>query len=375
MPLKQGITSHNMFNKIFSKTVNKLILGGLLSILSTTSIAAEYRCGWLDNPTPANWWLDDREGSWTIAMQGGYSVSEKSMDNLPELKDDEYVKTNGLYGYACACMSVSIDKKNKRITKIHSKGTQLLLKKCLEDRHLVNKKEGKNNIPPASTKTRQNIRAHAEAKPHSIQLFTTSDRSKANRMKKDLTKVKFSTTVTTLERNGQTLYRVRVGPYAGKEAAMHFQQALKKLFKKNQSIQNSIIVRHIPVDNTQPIAQCYRKKVGKDITAIQLQQKQNKVSGYYAWTPKGKDGAYGSLTGVRVGDTIKGLSIVAIEGYIQKEDVIFKVSKNGLIQGHGELIEQKGGRLVFKNPSKLDWSDRFTKVNCRSVQSAIDKAK
>jgi hypothetical protein len=27
---------------------------------------SEKRCGWLVNPTPANWWLVDRAGQWTV---------------------------------------------------------------------------------------------------------------------------------------------------------------------------------------------------------------------------------------------------------------------------------------------------------------------
>ena len=36
-----------------------LILAGL-----ATASAAENRCGWLVNPTPGNWWLTDRDGTW-----------------------------------------------------------------------------------------------------------------------------------------------------------------------------------------------------------------------------------------------------------------------------------------------------------------------
>src|SRR5262245_20967552 len=32
----------------------------------------ERRCGWVDNPTPSNWWLVDRDGEWEIGLQGGY---------------------------------------------------------------------------------------------------------------------------------------------------------------------------------------------------------------------------------------------------------------------------------------------------------------
>lgn len=31
----------------------------------------ENRCGWVDNPTPANWWLTDRDGEWVIGVPGG----------------------------------------------------------------------------------------------------------------------------------------------------------------------------------------------------------------------------------------------------------------------------------------------------------------
>ena len=33
--------------------------------------AAERRCGWLQNPTPSNWWLEDKDGVWVLATQGG----------------------------------------------------------------------------------------------------------------------------------------------------------------------------------------------------------------------------------------------------------------------------------------------------------------
>ena len=34
----------------------------------------ETRCGWLDNSTPANWLLTDRDGEWLIGSQGGYQA-------------------------------------------------------------------------------------------------------------------------------------------------------------------------------------------------------------------------------------------------------------------------------------------------------------
>jgi hypothetical protein len=47
----------------------------------------ETRCGWLHNPTPRNWYLIDKDGSWVISMQGGYEA--QGMDNLPTYNEKE----------------------------------------------------------------------------------------------------------------------------------------------------------------------------------------------------------------------------------------------------------------------------------------------
>lgn len=103
--------------------------------LTDSAFAAEKRCGWLENPTPGNWWLTDADASWTIAAQGGYSIDDASWEKMPELGGKDYVETNGNYGYGCACLSVTVDKKNTRITKVFS-GKTLPLKKCRSDKAL-----------------------------------------------------------------------------------------------------------------------------------------------------------------------------------------------------------------------------------------------
>lgn len=92
--------------------------------------AIETRCGWLDNPTPANWWLTDRDGEWGISFQGGYQAS--GMENIPDLSNGDYVATNGYYGYGCACLAVTTDASTMKIVAIYS-GEQLPLSVCHED--------------------------------------------------------------------------------------------------------------------------------------------------------------------------------------------------------------------------------------------------
>lgn len=106
------------------------LIFGFLLIAISPSYALEKRCGWLDNPTPANWFLVDRNETWTISAQGGYQA--RGSENIPDLSQKEYVTTNGNYGYGCACMDVTTDKRLKRILTIQN-FTQLPLRRCLED--------------------------------------------------------------------------------------------------------------------------------------------------------------------------------------------------------------------------------------------------
>ena len=68
----------------------------------------ENRCGWFENPTPGNAWLTDKDGEWLIGAQGGYQAE----GDWAEFSDDQWVKTNGYYGYGCTCMQVTVDRKN-----------------------------------------------------------------------------------------------------------------------------------------------------------------------------------------------------------------------------------------------------------------------
>lgn len=73
--------------------------------LSVSAGAAEMRCGLIQNPTPGNWWFTDRDGSWTIRLQGGH-WEPLGMDKIGDISAGDYRATNGNYGYACACAQV-----------------------------------------------------------------------------------------------------------------------------------------------------------------------------------------------------------------------------------------------------------------------------
>jgi Protein of unknown function (DUF4087) len=87
------------------------------------------RCGWLSNPTPANWWLTDSQGQWILGTQGADQAP--GMDEMPDMSTAGWVETNGSYGYGCACMTITADAEGK-VTRI-ADAQPKPLKQCRAD--------------------------------------------------------------------------------------------------------------------------------------------------------------------------------------------------------------------------------------------------
>lgn len=93
--------------------------------------AAERRCGWLVNPTPANWWLTDADGQWILSSQGREAV--KGFDDMPDMSTQGWVRTGGgSYGYGCACMDTITDRAGRRLLGI-ARPTPRPLAACRND--------------------------------------------------------------------------------------------------------------------------------------------------------------------------------------------------------------------------------------------------
>jgi len=95
---------------------------------------AETRCGWFVNPTPANAWLIDAQGEWTIGTQGG----DQAEGDWPTFSDARWVKTNGNYGHGCTCMRVTTNRAEQQILTIHSASSRPL-STCRKDKALKGK--------------------------------------------------------------------------------------------------------------------------------------------------------------------------------------------------------------------------------------------
>lgn len=115
-----------------------VIVGLVLTSVFFSSVSAintaekiETRCGWFSNPTPGNAWLNDRHGEWLIGVQGGHQAE----GDWPSFKDKNWVKTNGHYGYGCACMKLSVDHETSRVSRIFTANARPL-SACRKDRYL-----------------------------------------------------------------------------------------------------------------------------------------------------------------------------------------------------------------------------------------------
>ena len=103
--------------------------------LFTQNAQAETRCGWINNPTPGNYWITDNAGDWIISSQGGYEATGAEL-TYPADYSENYVHTNGSYGYWCGCVSASTNTDDfKKIVEIFS-SSALPLAQCLSDKNL-----------------------------------------------------------------------------------------------------------------------------------------------------------------------------------------------------------------------------------------------
>lgn len=112
-----------------------------LAVPAHAAAKVERRCGWFENPTPANATLTDRDGTWEIASQGGYQAE----GDWPQFSDAQWVRTNGHYGYGCGCMTASADPDTHRLDNL-TKATARPLAACRNDKSL---REPENPLAPA----------------------------------------------------------------------------------------------------------------------------------------------------------------------------------------------------------------------------------
>ena len=107
------------------------ILAGLCG--APANAAPETICGWFDNPTPQNASLWDKDGEWTVGVQGGFQAE----GDWPGPFDSKHWVSSGNadYGFGCACLKADLDRDQQMVLTILSAKVKPL-SACREDKAL-----------------------------------------------------------------------------------------------------------------------------------------------------------------------------------------------------------------------------------------------
>ncbi len=120
-----------------SPVIGILIL--LTSVIAPQHLSAtENRCGWYSNPTPANYWLDDADNSWTLSIQGDFHAD--NFFDLPASNfdfGDQWISRGPTsYGYGCACVKGDFNHETSEAIRVESV-KPLPLDRCYADPNLL----------------------------------------------------------------------------------------------------------------------------------------------------------------------------------------------------------------------------------------------
>ncbi len=130
--------------------------------------------------------------------------------------------------------------------------------------------------------------------------------------------------------------------------------------QKNTTTQESSTKGNLSLRDTL----CYEQKLEKDLTTLQMFIQGDSIHGKYSIQPFEKDGAIGTVKGIRKGSTMTLLYTYVIEGATQIEETQWKIEGEKVIRKWGE-IEDKNGVLVLKYPEKAIFNDTLSKVSCQ----------
>ena len=97
-------------------------------------------------------------------------------------------------------------------------------------------KAGTESTPNTASQAKQAKNGYA------IQLLATSNQTRANNLKNVMAGEGYPAYVTKTKQNGKTLFRVRIGQYAVKSAALKAQSQMKRRYKKNTNVNRSAVV-------------------------------------------------------------------------------------------------------------------------------------
>ena len=110
---------------------------------------------------------------------------------------------------------------------------------------------------------------------------------------------------------------------------------------------------------------CYLYVNNQDSISLQLQQSNRTISGWLNYDFHEKDGSFGKVQGIAIGDTLQLHYTFLAEGQTSKREIYYVYKNEGLYEGTGES-ELVNESMEYINPDELNYNSGFPlkRVNC-----------
>jgi hypothetical protein len=112
---------------------------------------------------------------------------------------------------------------------------------------------------------------------------------------------------------------------------------------------------------------CYSYIKDKDTATLKVMTSGNITTGELSYNLYEKDKNNGIVEGELHGDTLLAEYTFNSEGKESVRQVAFLKKGDQLLEGFGDVVEGKNGKMMFKDTSKLTFGQSiiFTKVDCQ----------
>ncbi len=196
--------------------------------------------------------------STSTAIQGmkpGFAIRPSSQNEEKEIVDGTDTPTTTI-APATKEPSKTVEKKNTVVASTSKKAKEAFKPSIVEKKKKITKSTAKTKAKPkkaapakkesvakkeTSKKTAPAVSSSALGK-YSVQLLATSSQSRANKLASTMKGEGYKVFITQTTRENKILYRVRVGGHANRNGAIKAQDGMKKRYRKNFFVQNSLVV-------------------------------------------------------------------------------------------------------------------------------------
>ncbi|GAA0396000.1 hypothetical protein GCM10009133_01350 [Cocleimonas flava] len=198
----------------------------------------------VENVTSANTDSATNDGT-----KPGFSFRPPNLNEQKEIVDNVGTSDQGATEATTAAVTAAPVKKDTVVASSNPKPAKKVFKPTIEEepkakppakKKVVAKKKVEQK--PAPKKAAPAANTNPTGGKYSIQLLATSSQSRANKLASTMNSEGYVAFITQTTSNNKILYRVRVGGHNDRNSAIKAQDSMKRRYKKNFFVQNSLVV-------------------------------------------------------------------------------------------------------------------------------------